>query len=100
MVTRVRWVSDRASANVIEQLVRAAWLSTGQYEKDRVICDHGDPKVSLTPVRGLRIHRTASVVIRGHACIQNLRRGHFQRAVDVMPVFRLATAFNELRPAI
>ena len=37
---------------------------------------------------------------RGHALIQNLRRGHYELAVDATPVFRLTTAFDELRPAI
>jgi len=40
------------------------------------------------------------VVIRGHAFIQNLRRDHYELAVDAAPLSRLATAFNELRPAI
>jgi hypothetical protein len=51
-------------------------------------------------MRGLKTHRTTSVVIRGHAFIQNLPRGHFELAVDATPVFRLATAFDELRPTI
>jgi hypothetical protein len=29
-------------------------------------------------MRGLKTQRTASVVIRGHAFIQNLRRGHYE----------------------
>ena len=41
-----------------------------------------------------------SVVIRGHAFIQNLRGGHYELAVDAGRLFRLATAFNELKPAI
>jgi hypothetical protein len=40
------------------------------------------------------------VVVRGHAFIQNLRRGDYELAVETTPVFRLATAFDELRPAI
>ena len=40
----------------------------------------------------------ASVVIRGHAFIQSLRRGHDELAVDIGLLFRLATAFDELRP--
>jgi hypothetical protein len=51
-------------------------------------------------MRGLKTHRTASVVIRGHAFIQNLRRGHYELAVDSAQPFRLATAFDELRAAI
>lgn len=48
----------------------------------------------------VKTHRTAIVVIRGHAFIQNLRRGHYELAVDAAPLFRLATVFNELKLAI
>jgi hypothetical protein len=51
-------------------------------------------------MRGLKTQRTASLVIRGHAFVQNVRRGHYELAVDATRVFRLATAFDELRPAI
>jgi IS6 family transposase len=87
-------------ANVIEELVPAAWHNTGQYESDRVECDHGRLKARLRPMRGLKTHRTTSVVIRGHAFVQNLRRGHYELAVDTATLFRLATAFDELKPAI
>jgi len=95
-------ITDRAPAlaNVIEDLVPAALHNTGQYENNRVECDHGRLKARLRPMRGLKNRRTASVVIRGHAFIQNLRRGHYELAVDAAPLFRLATAFDELRPAI
>ena len=49
---------------------------------------------------GLKTDQTASVVIRGHAFIQNLRRGHFELGVETAPVYRLATAFDELQLAI
>ncbi len=29
-------------------------------------------------MRGLKTNHTASVVIRGHAFVQNLRRGHYE----------------------
>jgi transposase-like protein len=87
-------------ANVIEELVPAACHDTGQYQNNRVECDHGRLKARLKPMRGVKTHRTASVVIRGHAFIQNLRRGYYELAVDTAPLFRLATAFDELRPAI
>lgn len=51
-------------------------------------------------MRGLKTDRTASVVIRGHAFIQNFRRGNYELGVETAPVFRLATAFDELRLAI
>jgi len=95
-------VTDRAPAlaNAIEELVRAALHNTGQYENNRVACDHGRLKARLKPMRGLKTERTASVVIRGHALVQNLRCGHYELAVDSAPLFGLATAFDELRPAI
>jgi len=95
-------ITDRAPAlaNVIEELAPAALHNTGQYENNRVECDHGRLKARLRPMRGLKTHRTASVVIRGHAFIQNLRRGHYELAVDSGPLFGLATAFDELQPAI
>jgi len=95
-------ITDRAPAlaNVIGDLVPAAWHNTGQYRNNRVECDHGRLKARLRPMRGLKTNRTASVVIRGHAFIQNLRRGHDEHAVDATPVFRLAAAFDELRAAI
>jgi hypothetical protein len=40
------------------------------------------------------------VAIRGHAFVQNLRRGRYELAVDSAPLLRLATAFDELRLAI
>jgi transposase-like protein len=85
---------------VIEELVPAAWHNTGQYENNRVECDHGRLKARLRPMRGVKTNRTASVLIRGHAFIQNLRRGHYELAVDATPLSRLATAFEDLRPAI
>ena len=95
-------ITDRAPAlaNAIEGLIPAAWHNTGKYENNRVECDHGRLKARLRPMRGVKTNRTASVVIRGHAFIQNLRRGHYELAVDAGPLFRLATAFDELRPAI
>ena len=95
-------ITDRAPAltNVIEELLPAAWHNTGQYENNRVECDHGRLKARLRPMRGLKTHRTASAEIRGHAFIQNLRRGHYELAVDSAQLSRLATAFDELRPAI
>ena len=69
-------ITDRAPAlaNLIEDLVPAALHNTGQYENNRVECDHGRLKARLGPMRGLKTERTAIVVIRGHAFVQNLRR--------------------------
>ena len=95
-------ITDRAPAlaNVIEDLFPAALHNTGPYQNNRVECDHGRLKARLRPMRGLKTQRSASVVIRGHSFVQNLRRGHYELAVDAAPLLRLATAFDELRPAI
>ncbi|MCX6423809.1 MAG: IS6 family transposase [Actinobacteria bacterium] len=95
-------ITDRAPAlaNVIDELIPAAFHKTGQYENNRCECDHGRLKARLRPMRGLKTDRTASVMIRGHAFVQNLRRGHYELGVEVAPVFRLATAFDELQLAI
>ena len=44
--------------------------------------------------------RTASVVIRGPRSTQKLRCGYVELGVEVASVFRLATAFEEVRLAI
>ena len=100
--TPVEVITDRAPAlaNVIEELIPAAFHNTGQYENNRCECDHGRLKARLRPMRGLKTDPTASVVVRGHAFIQNLRRGHYELGVETAPVYRLATAFDELQHAI
>jgi IS6 family transposase len=50
-------------------------------------------------MRRLKTEPTASVV-RGHAFVQNLHRGHHESGDDALPVFRRATAFDELRSAV
>jgi hypothetical protein len=51
-------------------------------------------------MRGLKTDRTASVVIAGHAFMQNLRRGHYELGVETDPRLRVREAFNELIEAI
>ncbi len=98
----VEVVTDRAAAlaRVIGEPIPAAFHNTRQYENKRGECDHGRLKARLRPMQGLKTNRTASVVIRGHALIQNLRRGHYDLGTDTDPVLRLATAFDERRLAI
>jgi len=48
-------------------------------------------------MRGLKTDRTASVIIRGHAFVQNLRRGHYALGVDARSRhLRVAAAFDEM----
>jgi IS6 family transposase len=51
-------------------------------------------------MRGLHQGRSAAVIATGHAFVQNLRRGHYELAIDVSPPLRLARAFSELALAI
>jgi len=39
-------------------------------------------------------------VIAGHAFVQNLRRGHYDIALDTPPATRLTAAFTDLARAI
>ena len=72
-------VTDRAAAlaHVIAELLPEARHNTDQYANNRIECDHGRLKARLRPMRGLKTDRTASVIIRGDAFVQNLRRGHY-----------------------
>ena len=52
-------------------------------------------------MRGLRTDRTASVVIAGHAFIQNLRLGHYELGTEARyEHLRVAAAFDDLAAAI
>ena len=96
-------VTDRAAplANVIEELLPQALHNTIKYANNRVECDHGRLKARLRPMRGLKTDRTATVIITGHAFIQNLRRGHYELGVDaIADRLRCAAAFDELATAI
>jgi IS6 family transposase len=52
-------VTDRAPAlaNVIEDLIPAAFHNTSQYENNRRECDHGRLKARVWPMRGLKTDR-------------------------------------------
>jgi hypothetical protein len=50
---------------------------------------------------GPKIGATASVIIGGHAFMQNLRRGHYELGVEARNRdLRVAAAFDGLAPAI
>jgi IS6 family transposase len=91
-------VTDRAAAlaHVIAELLPDAVHNTEQYANNRVECDHGRLKARLRPMRGLKTDRTAKVAIRGHAFMQNLRRGHYELGVEARHQLRTAAAFDEL----
>jgi IS6 family transposase len=95
-------VTDKAATYpiVVEALLPAAWHRTEHSANNHVECDHGRLKTRLPPMRGLKQDRSARVVIAGHAFIQNVRRGHYEPAVEAPARRRVAVAFDELAMVI
>jgi transposase, IS6 family len=91
-------VTDRALAYpaVLEELLPAAWQRTERYANHHIEADHGRLKARLGPMRGLKQDRNARVIMDGHAFVQNLRRGHYELAVEEPATRRLAVAFHAL----
>ncbi len=94
--------TDRAPAypRVLDELLPSACHVTEQYANNAVEADHGRLKSRLRPMRGLQRLRSARVISTGHAFVQNLRRGHYELAVDLDPNYRIPAAFTELALAI
>jgi hypothetical protein len=96
-----RMKSSKVSLRVVDDLLPGVLHDTTQYANNRIECDHGRLKARLRPMRGLRTDRTASTVIRGHAFIQNVRRGHYELGIEARhDRLRVAAAFDELAEAI
>lgn len=89
-----------ALARAITETVPGAWHVTGQYANNRIESDHACLKARLRPMRGLKTDRSAQTVIRGHAFIQNLRRGHYELGTHAPTHHAVAAAFDELTGAL
>ena len=89
-----------ALARAITDFLPLALHGTTQYANNRVEAEHGRLKARLRPMRGLKRDRTASVIMRGHAFVQNLRRGHYELGIDARPGMAVAAAFDELASVI
>ncbi|MGI8661842.1 MAG: IS6 family transposase [Acidimicrobiales bacterium] len=113
-VTLFRWVQRFTpllidAARPCRHAVGDRWLVDEAYVKVagrwryvyRAIDQHGQIiKARLKPMRGLKRDQTASVIIRGHAFMQNIRRGHDELDVDTLSHLRVAAAFSELARTI
>ncbi len=95
-------VTDRAPAllGVVDELMPAAFHNVEQYANNRIEADHGRLKARLRPMRGLKRDHTARVIMRGHALMQNIRRGHYELGLDACAHRRVAHAFTELAQVI
>jgi transposase-like protein len=101
-VTPTEVVTDAAPVylRVLEALIPVAWHHVERYENNRIEADHSRLKHRLRPMRGLHNDRTAQVIITGLAFIQNLRRGHYELATEIVGPLRVAAAFTELASAL
>ena len=97
-LTPVEVTTDRAPAypRIIDELVPGARHVLDQYANNVVEADHGRLKARLRPMRGLKRMRSLRTIVAGHAFVQNLRRGHYELAVDVPANDRVRAAFTEL----
>jgi transposase-like protein len=100
--TPVEVVTDKAAGYLamLEELPPGAWHRTDQYANNHIEADHGRLKARLRPMRGLKQDRSARVVIAGYALVQNIRRGHYELAVEEPIKRRVAVTFNKLGLAI
>jgi transposase-like protein len=85
---------------VLDELVPSAWHHVERHANNPIEADRSQLKHRLRPMRGLQTHRTAQVIIAGHAFVQNLRRGHYELATDLPAADRVPAAFTELSKAI
>jgi transposase, IS6 family len=82
---------------VVDDLVPTARHVTERYENNRIEADHGLLKARLRPMRGVKTIKSLRVVATGHAFAQNLRRGHYELTVDLLPLHdRVRGAFEQL----
>jgi transposase-like protein len=101
IVLAVRWylrfaLSYRDLEKLLEELLPSVWHRTDRHANNQIEADHGRLKSRLGPMRGLKQDHSARVVIAGHALVQNIRRGHYELAVEEPVHRRVAVAFDEL----
>ncbi len=90
----------RVYPRVLDELLPASFHDTEAHANNPIETDHGRLKARLRPMRGLQRDRTATVIVAGHAFIQNLRRGFYDLGTDGRSATRVADAFSELALAI
>jgi IS6 family transposase len=89
-------VTDKAATYpiVLDELLPAVWHRTDRYANNHIEADHGRLKARLRPMRGLEQDGSAAVIIKGHAFMQNVRRGHYELAVEASIGVRGAVVAN------
>jgi transposase, IS6 family len=89
-----RVITDRAATYppALAAAVPSALHRTCRYRTNGLECDHGFLKERLRPMRGLKSAVSATIFIRGHVLMRNIRRG-FYRIVESVP-HRLVFAWS------
>jgi transposase-like protein len=95
-------VTDAAAVypGVLNELIPPMWHQVERYANNPIEADHSQLKHRSRPMRGPRTDPTAQVIIAAYAFVRNLRRGHYELAVDAPPAMRVAAAFTESTQAI
>jgi transposase-like protein len=89
-----------AYPRVLDELIPSALHTVERYANNSVETDHGRLKARLRPMRGLKRCRSARILATGHAFVQNIRRGHYELAIDIPARHRLREVFDQLATAI
>jgi hypothetical protein len=97
--TPIEVTTDRAPVypRVIGELASGARHVREQYANNVIEADHSRLKARLRPMRGFKRTTSARTITAGHAFGQNLRRGHYERTVDLPPHDRVRVALNRTR---
>ncbi|MCK9905062.1 transposase [Parafrankia colletiae] len=85
---------------ILDELLPEACHVDAARENNRIEANRGRLKARLRPMRGLKRLRSVQTVSAGHALVQNIRRGHYELAVNTNPQLRLAAALTELTAAV
>ena len=101
-VTPERVVTDKAKCYppALRNVLPAVDHRTSKFLNNGLERDHGHLKQRVYPMRGFKQAASADVLARGHALIQNLRKGFSRLTAHVPRPLRLATAWRALAHAL
>jgi IS6 family transposase len=73
---------------------------TGRYRTNGIERDHGFLKERLRPMRGLKSVASATIFMRGHGLMRNIRRRFYRFVGSVPPRLVLAWTWTRLADAV
>jgi hypothetical protein len=99
-VTVYRWV-QRFTSLLVDAARPCRHAVGDRWEVDETYVKvAGRWRYGYRAMRGLKQDRSASVVIAGQALVQNVRRGHYELAIEAPTNQRVAVAFDDLAMAM